>query len=83
MKKNIFLSVAIIAIALVAMSFTTKSDSPATGESNGMTKITVTTDENGNIATAESSDANWDNSAWHIRDLSGYTNIRNKPNGKV
>lgn len=80
MKKALFSSALLIMSAFVMSSFTTASDEPAANEG---TKITITTDANGEICDVKSADVNWDNSAWHIRNLNGYTNIRNKPNGKV
>lgn len=56
---------------------------PKKSNGQGMEKITVATDENGEIASVVSLDAQYDPTAWHIRDISGYTNIRNAPNGKV
>lgn len=65
-----------------ALSFANAAE-PNKSNGQGMVKLTVTTDENGDIASVVSSDKQYDPSAWHIRDLSGYTNIRNAPNGKV
>lgn len=78
MKKTIILAL----MMLFAVAFTANAEEP--NKSNKQTiKLTVTTDENGEIASIESSDTQFDQNAWHIRDLSGYTNIRNNPNGKV
>lgn len=63
--------------AFVSSSFTVSNESEAASQEGTM--ITVTTDANGEIADIEGVNE----VCWNIRDLSGYTNIRNKPNGKV
>lgn len=80
MKKFLLASALSLVTVFTMSSFTTTSDEPA---ANTGAKITVTTDANGAICDVKSGDVQWDDSAWHIRDLSGYTNIRNNPNGKV
>lgn len=77
MRKSIFTCIVLMLIAFVASSFTTKT--PASPTTNGMQRIVVHTGENGAI-TSVSSGATI---SWRITDLSGATNIRNKPNGKV
>lgn len=69
-------------IMLFAVSFAHASE-PNKSNGQGTVKLTLTTDENGDIASVVSSDVQYDPNAWHIRDISGYTNIRNAPNGKV
>lgn len=81
MKKSFFISVALIAFVFVASSFTSK---PA--ESSHSTMYIATTTANGEIASVSPSSnasAYAGDGAWHIKDLSGPTNVRNKPNGKV
>lgn len=80
MKKFLLTSALSLMTVFTMSSFTTTGDEPAANEA---AKITITTDANGEICDVKSNDVNWDESAWHIRDLSGYTNIRNNPNGKV
>lgn len=75
MKKSFFT----LMMMLFAVSFANASET----EGQGTVKLTVTTDENGDIASVISSDVQYDPSAWHIRNISGMTNIRNAPNGKV
>lgn len=75
MKKNLFIMACMAMFMLAMTSFMVENQSE--------TKLTVTTDENGEIASVTCNGAQFDRSAWHIRDLSGMTNIRNKPNGKV
>lgn len=79
MKRNIIVSVAFAAFAFMASSFSpVKSDSPTAAQGEAM--VTVTTGAQGEIVNV--SGQGFDNNAWHIRDLSGYTNIRNKPSSK-
>lgn len=84
MKRNIFITTIAALTATVLSSFTvptqetTTSDEPLT---NGEQMITVTTDANGYISSAEA--GQYYETCWQITDLSGPTNIRNKPSGKV
>lgn len=80
MKKFLLTSALSLMTVFTMSSFTSTSEEPAANEG---TKITITTDANGEVCDVKSNDINWDDSAWHIRDLRGYTNIRNNPNGKV
>lgn len=82
MKKNLFITAIMIMVVMVASSFTTIGEATS-NDAPKESKFIVTTDGNGDIANVTTKDANWDNSAWHIRNLNGYTNIRNRPNGKV
>lgn len=77
MKKGLFF-VVLAAMALVLTSFTTKSKVETKAE---MTKMVITTNAKGEIATINGEVAA--PTVWQIRDLSGCTNIRNNPNGKV
>lgn len=78
MKKALFSSALLIMSAFVTSSFTTTTEESTAPQSN---PIIFTTDANGNIADVQ--ECNGGGACWHIRDLSGYTNIRNRPNGKV
>lgn len=84
MKKNIIICTLVAMFAFVASSFVTPSEEPSTTAPK-TTKYIVTTGAEGEIVSVVPSDnqAGWDNSAWHIRDLSGATNIRQSPGGKV
>lgn len=77
MKKSLFFSIVLLMFAFVSSSFTVANESEAASQEGTM--ITVMTDANGEIADIEGVNE----VCWNIRDLSGYTNIRNKPNGKV
>lgn len=84
MKKSVFTFALIAMFALMASSFVTPSEEPSTAAPTA-TKLIVTTGEDGEIVSIEPSgtQTGWDNSAWHIKDLSGPTNIRQSPGGKV
>lgn len=78
MKKGLFLSAVVAIFAMITMSFTTGGNE----QSNSQPKVfRVTTDANGEIASIK--DGVQELPAWRIRDLSGYTNIRERPNGRV
>ena len=70
-------------LTLMMMLFAVSIANASETEGQGTIKLTVTTDENGDIASVVSSDVQYDPEAWHIRNISGMTNIRNAPNGKV
>lgn len=77
MKKNLFLTALVALFAMVTMSFTTKGNEQITSEA---APITISTGANGEIVSISGSAYE---RPYMISDLSGYTNIRNKPNGKV
>lgn len=77
MKKSLFFSIVMLMFTFVSSSFTVASETEVANQKGTM--ITVTTDANGEIADIDGVNE----VCWNIRDLSGYTNIRNKPNGKV
>lgn len=78
MKKSLFLSLIVVLAAFVTSSFTMPADEPTAPQG---TPLIITTDANGEIESV--TNAKGGEGCWHIRDLSGYTNIRNRPNGKV
>lgn len=84
MKKNLFICALVAMFAFVASSFVTPSEEPST-TAPAATKLIVTTGANGEIVSVAPAEGqtNWDNYAWHIKDLSGPTNIRMTPGGKV
>ena len=81
MRKSIFSAFLLVAFVLLGSSFQ-RNDSPAPATPMQGNKMVITTDGNGEIAglTPKNVDGTW---VWRIRDLSGLTNIRNNPNGKV
>lgn len=78
MKKSLFT----LMIMLFAVSFAHASE-PNKSKGQGTVKLTLTTDENGDIASVVSSDVQYDPNAWHLRNIREMTSIRNAPNGKV
>lgn len=78
MKKSLFISALLMLVAVVVSSFTVPTDEAAAPQGN---PLIITTDANGEIESVK--DVNYGEGCWHIRDLSGYTNIRNAPRGKV
>lgn len=78
MKKSLLLSAFVAMFAMVTMSFTVKGDE----QSNSQPKvIKVSTGADGEIVSVKG-DAQGI-VQWGIQDLSGYTNIRERPNGRV
>lgn len=73
--KPLFTSLLLVQATMLISSFTTTTEEPTVSQG---TSIIVTTDANGQIADVDDYLARWG-----IRDVSGYTNIRNRPNGKV
>lgn len=80
MKKLLFF--AIVALGAIAAS-ANAAPAQGEGESGAPVRLTITTDANGEIASIVPCESQYDERAWHIKDVSGYTNVRNKPNGKV
>lgn len=74
--KALFTSALLVLATCLTSSFTTPTEEPKAPKG---TPIIVTTDANGEIEGIKEYKAGW----WAIRDVSGYTNIRNRPNGKV
>lgn len=88
MKKKIVICSLAAMFAFMASSFVTPGEVASTTAPTtapAATKFVVTTGADGEIVSVVPSDsqAGWDNSAWHIKDLSGPTNIRQSPGGKV
>lgn len=71
----------LMALAIIATSFT-KAENDTTNAPAAPDFI-ITVDENNEIVSVAAPDGVNQDDAWHIRDLSGYTNIRNKPKGKI
>lgn len=80
MKKATPLFFLMALLLVISSSFTKFNNSKSESK---LEKFIVTVNENNdivNIKSATNSDRSY---AWRIIDLSGMTNIRNKPNGKV
>lgn len=81
MKKNLFVCTIIAAFAMIAMSFTTKNEESINEQAAPKTTtLTIKTGANGEIISVKDAEGC---DSWRIKDISGVTNIRNKPNGKV
>lgn len=80
--KKLLTCFVIIASAILSLSFCPPSfDSNDTQVS--APDFIITVDENNEIVSVAAPDGINQDGAWRIRDVSGYTNIRNKPRGKV
>ena len=78
MKRILFLFVALLAVCSMS-----RAQSLSLLES-AATRYTVTTDDRGNIAMVTSPNTQgYGDYAWHIRNVNGYTNVRDAPNGAV
>lgn len=78
MKKSFLLSAFVALFAMVTMSFTVKGDE----QSNSQPMVLkVSTGANGEIVSVKGDVQG--TVEWGIKDLSGYTNIRERPNGRV
>lgn len=74
--KALFTTALLLLATMLTSSFTTPTEEPAAPKG---TPIIVTTGANGEIENIKDYKAGF----WCIRDVSGYTNIRNRPGGKV
>lgn len=85
MKKTIISSALLMIAAFMTSANASAANASVTSApvANEGTKITVTTDSNGEVNDVQSADVQWDSSAWHLRDTRSYKNIRTSPNGKV
>ncbi|MGN0302183.1 MAG: hypothetical protein ACI4BI_04830 [Anaerotardibacter sp.] len=81
MRKSIFSAFLLLAFVILGSSFQHYEEPTLPSATQG-NKIGITTNGNGDIASASPMNVQgtW---AWRIRDLSGMTNIRNNPKGKV
>ena len=84
MKKNLILSAIVAAFAMITMSFTTEGNEPKDIQSNAQPEmIMVSTGANGEIISVSGLNDVQQYGYWYIKDLSGVTNVRNRPNGQI
>ena len=80
MKKATSIFFLMTLLLVISSSFTKFNNNRTEAK---LEKFIVTVNENNEIVSVNSSSSTAGPHAWRIIDLSGMTNIRNKPNGKV